>query len=203
MNVIGIIGQWIIDYQEIIEIILLSVLALIILIAVISAFARAQKRRSMLEDISSRVGNIQETVTSIQEEQRLQHPEPAPVAVSAPVAVPCPPPPAVSVAPEVASSPSVQEAADGSVAPAIPVAPAMGSSSAAPPLWPSAEATVLQEPQAVTADQASAVTSPRQASEGQALSEPEPTPTKYVSRDWGIDKFGRSYTEEELTQQIR
>ena len=69
MNAVGELGELIIQYQSIIEIALLSIFGIMILFFVIRAFVRAQKRKNVLNDISSAVENINETVSEIKEKQ--------------------------------------------------------------------------------------------------------------------------------------
>ncbi len=68
MNAVGTIGEFIITYQYEIEIGLLILLGLIILFAIIRAFARAVKRKTVLEEISEKVNDISEALTAIADE---------------------------------------------------------------------------------------------------------------------------------------
>ena len=68
MNAVGVIGELIIEYQYEIEIGLLVLLGLIILFAVIRAFVRAARRKTLLEEISGKVDEISEALNAISKE---------------------------------------------------------------------------------------------------------------------------------------
>jgi hypothetical protein len=69
MNVVGKIGQHMIDHQEIIEYILLGILALIIVVWIIRLVVNAVRRKNVLEEIDSKVEDIHNTVNRISENQ--------------------------------------------------------------------------------------------------------------------------------------
>lgn len=66
MNAIGELGRLIIAYQSQIEIVLLCILALIVLVAIIRAFIRAERTKNVLEDIDEKVTNIGKTIVNMQ-----------------------------------------------------------------------------------------------------------------------------------------
>lgn len=66
MNAIGELGRLIIAYQSQIEIVLLCILALIVLVAVIRAFIRAERTKNVLQDIDEKVTNIGKTIGDMQ-----------------------------------------------------------------------------------------------------------------------------------------
>ena len=69
MNAVGVIGELIIEYQYEIEIGLLVLLGLIILFAVIRAFVRAARRKTLLEEISGKVDEISEALNAMAAEK--------------------------------------------------------------------------------------------------------------------------------------
>lgn len=68
MNAVGIIGEFIIEYQYEIEVGLLILLGLIMLFAVIRAFVRAARRKSVLEEINEKVDDIGHILMTISAE---------------------------------------------------------------------------------------------------------------------------------------
>lgn len=193
MNAVGTIGEFIIEYQYEIEIGLLVVLGLIILGAVIRAFARAVKRKSVLEEISEKVNDISQALTVLSSEaesaaDRSPHPE-------------------ENAGEKISEGPPVpEETADAGVhGEAAEISEASKVAEAAEDMEPAVSRTDEEEMSCDELIESSEVTPPIAAEkpEGEETGNEDFIPKKYFSRDCGVDKKGNRYTLEELENQIR
>ena len=69
MNAVGKLGNLIIEYQFEIEVGLLALLALIILIWLIRMISRAVRRRDVLQEIDSKITDLNEKVNTLNQKQ--------------------------------------------------------------------------------------------------------------------------------------
>ena len=72
MNAVGKIGELIVSYQYPIEITLLSILAVIVLFVLIRAIAKNKKEKDVLDEINSKVSDINDVVNTISDRQTAQ-----------------------------------------------------------------------------------------------------------------------------------
>lgn len=69
MNAIGEIGKLIVKYQYGIEVVLLTILAIIVLVGLIKLFMRPKKEKKFLDDISATVKDMSESMADIRDAQ--------------------------------------------------------------------------------------------------------------------------------------
>ena len=183
MNAVGVIGELIIEYQYEIEIGLLVLLGLIILFAVIRAFVRAARRKTLLEEISGKVDEISEALNAMaaEPEQKLSEPksfEPKPYEEKTPEAC-------KAAEAQPAGKPAEEEK----------------------PVTKETAGEVETTVNAREADPPEAAEVLRFKAESQADAQDSGAadfvPKKYFSRDCSVDKKGNRYTLEELEEQIK
>ena len=173
MNAVGVIGELIIEYQYEIEIGLLVLLGLIILFAVIRAFVRAARRKTLLEEISGKVDEISEALNAMAAE-----PEQKPSAEKTPEVC------------KVAEAQPAVKPAEGEKAVKKETAEAVETTVSARDAEPPEAAEVLPFK----------AESPADAQDSGAA---DFVPKKYFFRDCSVDKKGNRYTLEELEEQIK
>ena len=184
MNAVGVIGELIIEYQYEIEIGLLVLLGLIILFAVIRAFVRAARRKTLLEEISGKVDEISEALNAMAAEpeqkssESKSYEEKAPEACKAAEAQPAGKP--------AEGEKQVKEEKPAKEEVVAPVETTVNAREADPP-----EAAEVLHFKAE---------SPADAPDS---GEADFVPKKYFSRDCSVDKKGNRYTLEELEEQIK
>lgn len=178
MNAVGVIGELIIEYQYEIEIGLLVLLGLIILFAVIRAFVRAARRKTILEEISGKVDEISEALNAMAAEPEQKPSEPEPSAENIP---------------EACKTEAVQPAGE----------PAEGEKPVTKETAGEVETTVnAWEAEFIEAEEVLQfkAEAPADAPDTGAA---DFVPKKYFSRDCSVDKKGNRYTLEELEEQIK
>lgn len=178
MNAVGVIGELIIKYQYEIEIGLLGLLGLIILFAVIRAFVRAARRKTILEEISGKVDEISEALNAMAAEPEQKPSEPEPSAEKAPEAC-------------------KTEAAQPAGKPAEGEKPVMKETAGEVETTVNAREAEFIEVEEVLPFKAEI---PADAPDTGAA---DFVPKKYFSRDCSVDKKGNRYTLEELEEQIK
>lgn len=178
MNAVGVIGELIIEYQYEIEIGLLVLLGLIILFAVIRAFVRAARRKTILEEISGKVDEISEALNAMAAEPEQKPSEPKPSAENIP---------------EACKTEAAQPAGE----------PAEGEKPVTKETAGEVETTVnAREAEFIEAEEVLQFKAeiPADAPDTGAA---DFVPKKYFSRDCSVDKKGNRYTLEELEEQIK
>ena len=178
MNAVGVIGELIIEYQYEIEIGLLVLLGLIILFAVIRAFVRAARRKTLLEEISGKVDEISEALNAMAAEPEQKHSEQKPSAEKTPEVC------------KVAEAQPAGKPAEGEKPVKKETAGAVETTVSAREAEPPEAAEVLPFK----------AESPADAPDSGAA---DFVPKKYFSRDCSVDKKGNRYTLEELEEQIK
>lgn len=224
MNAVGTIGEFIINYQYEIEIGLLVILGLIILFAVVRAFARAVKRKTLLEEISGKVDDISEALNAISKDagpkaeaaEDAGNPE-----MTGPSETEKAHEPAEAVnpgggenecKPAAGAETTERVKAEADMAPKAPE-PEKGSPE--PERSEEAMEIIAKVPDdlkvTVTIDEVkeAEAAEKRPAAAGEKPGESESgegedfVPKKYFSRDCAVDKRGNRYTLEELEEQIK
>lgn len=183
MNAVGVIGELIIEYQYEIEIGLLVLLGLIILFAVIRAFVRAARRKTLLEEISGKVDEISEALNAMAAEPEQKPSEPK---FSEPK-------PSAEKVPEACKAEAAQPAGK----------PAEGEKPVTKETAGEVETTVnAREAEFIEAEEVLQFKAeiPADAPDTGAA---DFVPKKYFSRDCSVDKKGNRYTLEELEEQIK
>ena len=183
MNAVGVIGELIIEYQYEIEIGLLVLLGLIILFAVIRAFVRAARRKTLLEEISGKVDEISEALNAMAAKPEQKSCEPK----------------SSEQKPSAEKTPVVCKAAEAQPA----VKPAEGEKPVKKETAGAVETTVSAreaEPPEAAEVLPFKAESPADAPDSGAA---DFVPKKYFSRDCSVDKKGNRYTLEELEEQIK
>lgn len=178
MNAVGVIGELIIEYQYEIEIGLLVLLGLIILFAVIRAFVRAARRKTLLEEISGKVDEISEALNAMAAEPEQKSSEPEPSAEKMP---------------EACKTEAAQPAGK----------PAEGEKPVTKETAGEVETTVnAREAEPPEAEEVLPFKTEASA-DAPDTGAADFVPKKYFSRDCSVDKKGNRYTLEELEEQIK
>ena len=185
MNAIGEIGKLIVKYQYGIEVVLLTILAIIVLVGLIKLFMRPKKEKKFLDDISATVKDMSESMADIRDAQL-----------------------------DILSGvEKLQEDGDDRESACAGSHEAVSRAEVAGPEEHQSSEDIPADDEAAKADmEAFCINRLKELAEEEDLSHADKAdgdelhvnepPKKFFSRECGIDKKGNVYTEEQLIEQI-